>query len=56
MAMAFKTLAGAQKRCAFENAHSKFKYRVVRCYGGVPDKEPFDKTKVYTYRVERVKV
>ncbi len=56
----FKSLAGAQKRAAFENAHRaqrrdnvNFRFRVVRCIGGKPDTAPFDRFVKYDYRIER---
>lgn len=54
----FKTLAGAQKRTAFENAHAKlhFLYRVVRCIEGEPDTKEFNVLRYseYTWQIERI--
>ena len=54
----FKTLAGAQKRAAFENAHCKSRYYfgVVRCLNGEPDNQPLDRNrfKEYTWRLNRL--
>lgn len=52
----FKTLAGAQKRAAFETAHcnGKYKYLVVRCYRGERDADGYDREREYTFRLERL--
>ncbi len=54
----FKTLAGAQKRAAFENAHSAlhFFYRVVRFLEGERDTAAFNVLRFskYTWRIERI--
>lgn len=58
LAQTFKTLEGAQRRAAFENAHSKTQmYVVVRCIGGVVDTDAFDKAKFarYEWRINRTK-
>jgi hypothetical protein len=53
----FKTLAGAQKRAAFENAHcdKRYHYAVVRCVAGVPDTDSFNILRYsrYTWRIEK---
>ena len=53
----FKTLNGAQKRAAFENAHcgGKYHYSVVRFYKDQPDTEPVNVLGwgYYTWRLER---
>ena len=57
----FKSLAGAQKRAAFERAHVKdgrrgnvnYRFFVVRCVNGKPDGEPFDSRRKYDYRIEK---
>lgn len=57
----FKSLAGAQKRAAFENAHRKdgargnvnYRFFVVRCINGAPDCEPFNSRVKYDYRIEK---
>jgi hypothetical protein len=54
----FKTFAGACKRAAFENAHSKtHHYAVVRQLYGCTDTGPIDKTRLpdYRWRLERTK-
>ena len=54
---AFRTLAGAQKRAAFENAHcgGKHHYSVVRFIGDKPDDENVNVFHwgKYTWRLER---
>ena len=52
----YKTLHGAQRRAAFENAHchNRYKYFVVRCVQGVEDQQEFQEGKVYNYRLRRV--
>lgn len=55
----FKTFDGAQRRAAFENAHSKLsRFTVVRCVNGVPDTDPHDasKYKKYTWRLLKTRV
>jgi len=50
----FKSLAGAQRRAAFENAHSaNYRFLVTRCIGGVPDEKDFDFQQKYDYRIEK---
>lgn len=53
----FKTLAGAQKRAAFENAHceGRWTYSVVRCVEGDRDLAEFNVLRFskYTWRLER---
>ncbi len=53
----FKTLAGAQKRAAFENAHcdGQYLYSVVRCLEGERDTAEFNVLRFskYTWRIER---
>ena len=53
----FKTLNGAQKRAAFENAHcgGKYHYSVVRFFKGELDTEPVAVFGwgYYTWRLER---
>lgn len=51
----FKTLAGAQKRAAFENAHcgKRYTYLPVRCRNGQPDSEPLQRDREYTWRLDR---
>lgn len=58
LAQEFKTLAGAQKRAAFENAHcvGRYRYSVVKARDGeCPDSLPFNPSifKGYTWRLER---
>lgn len=60
-AQVFKSLANAQKRAAFENAHAKdgsrgnvnYRFFVVRCRNGKPDTLPFDRRVTYDYRIEK---
>jgi hypothetical protein len=54
-AQQFKTLAGAQKRAAFENAHCKGRYlfQPVRCVNGEPDSFPITAHIQYTWRLRR---
>jgi hypothetical protein len=50
----FKSLEGAQRRCAFENAHSSFKWSIVRCLpDGTPDGATFERGKKYVFRLQR---
>jgi hypothetical protein len=56
----FKSLAGAQKRVAFERAHVKdgqrannYRFFIVRCIDGKPDGNPFDSRMKYDYRIEK---
>ena len=62
----FKTLAGAQKRVRFENAHcdGRYRYSAVRCLDGERDTAEFDVLRSdfapgnhpaskYTWRLER---
>lgn len=57
----FKTLAGVQKRIAFERAHVRdgergnvnYRFFAVRCINGKPDVLPFDRKTVYDYRIEK---
>ena len=53
----FKTLAGAQKRAAFETAHcdGRYLYSVVRCLEGERDTREFNVLRFtrYTWRIER---
>jgi hypothetical protein len=55
----FKTLAGAQKRAAFENAHCdrRWVFSLVRCADGEPDSAKYDPAKfsTYTWRLGRAK-
>jgi len=57
LAQEFKTIAGAQKRAAFENAHcgDRYLYIPIRCVNGRPDQAAFDQAKftTYTWRLER---
>lgn len=59
MKQVFKTLAGAQKRVAFKNAHSTsdFRYQHVRCVGPYSrrDEQEYDPDKTYTWRIEIIK-
>jgi hypothetical protein len=51
----FKTLAGAQKRAAFETAHSKtYVYQVIRCLDGKPNFAPYNPTYGYTWQLQRI--
>ena len=51
----FKTLAGAQKRAAFKNAHSdRYHYEIVRLVDGEIDVNPFGQSKTYTYRLNKI--
>jgi hypothetical protein len=53
----FKTLAGAQKRAAFENAHcdKRYNFTVVRFVEGERDTREFNILRFsrYTWRIER---
>jgi hypothetical protein len=53
----YKSLSGAQRRCAFENAHGrgKYKYTIIRCIGDEPDIGKFSRERygVYTWRIKR---
>lgn len=56
----FKTLAGAQKRAAFERAHAgdhgniNYRFFTVRCLeDGTPDGQPYASGRKYAYRIER---
>lgn len=52
----FKTLAGAQKRAAFENAHcdKRYLFTPVRCFNGVPDPGPYMSPSAdYTWRLKK---
>jgi hypothetical protein len=51
----FKTLAGAQKRAAFETAHSKsHRYVPVRCtVDGEVDPYVMERDRDYVWRLER---
>jgi hypothetical protein len=53
----FKTLAGAQKRAAFETAHceGRYRYDVVRCVEGDRDLAEFNVLRFskYTWRLQR---
>jgi hypothetical protein len=53
----FKTLAGAQKRAAFETAHcgGRYLYSVVRCLEGERDTAEFNVLRFtkYTWRLQR---
>lgn len=55
----FKSLAGVQKRAAFERAHASdrgnvnYRFYIVRCRGGKPDILPFDRGVKYDYRIEK---
>jgi hypothetical protein len=51
----FKTLEGAQKRAAFENAHSAMhRFRVVRCHpSGAVDTGAFACAGFYVWRSEK---
>ena len=52
----FTTLAGAIRRCEFENAHTKlYRYALVRFKDDKPDKGDYDWTHAtrYTWRLER---
>ena len=54
----FKTCEGVQKRCAFENAHSKtYKYIPVRFLNGKEDTAPFnrDNWANYTWCIAKLK-
>jgi hypothetical protein len=57
LAQEFKTLGGAQKRAAFENAHcgKRYFYTPVRCLDGQPDPARLnpDIFHKYTWRLER---
>lgn len=59
MSWEFKTMAGASKRAAFENAHCnrKYAYRVVRFHQGYQDIKPlypeFMARGEYTWKLER---
>ena len=57
LAQVFKTLEGARKRGAFENAHCEQRYRYVpiRYLDGQEDVNSYDvaKFKQYTWRLER---
>lgn len=57
----FKTLAGAQKRARFENAHvvgaqqgrARWSYNPVRCVNGEPDMQPITHGVTYTWRLRK---
>lgn len=53
----FKTLEGARKRAAFENAHCNARYRftIVRCLKGEPDTFTFvpNNFSEYTFRLKK---
>ena len=48
----FKSLSGAQRRAAFENAHCdrKFVFTLVRCVGDEPDTLAFTRERYGLYR------
>lgn len=56
----FKSLSGAQRRCAFENAHSKgaAHYTIERCLGDEPDKGQFNRERygTYTWRIRKERI
>lgn len=56
----FKSLSGAQKRCAFENAHSKgaCHYTIVRCVGNEPDVGEFSRERygLYAWRIRKERI
>jgi hypothetical protein len=53
----YKSLSGAQRRCAFENAnsHGKYRYTIIRCLGDEPDIGQFNRERygTYTWRIKR---
>jgi hypothetical protein len=53
----FKTMEGARKRAAFENAHCdrRFIFTPVRCVNGAPDPNPFEGNLMglYTWRLKK---
>lgn len=56
----FKTLEGASKRAAFENAHCQNRYRftIVWCRNGVPNKKEEwtrDNHTEFTWQLEKVR-
>lgn len=60
LAKPYLTLTGAQKRAAFENAHSKTHgYTIARYLDGAPDMGRYcadcDKAKRYTWRIRKTK-
>jgi hypothetical protein len=54
----FKSVSGAQRRAAFENAHSTtHRYTIERCLGEEPDKGEFSRERyaTYTWRIRKEK-
>jgi hypothetical protein len=52
----FKTLDGAQRRAAFETAHSNYVWFTCRCgLDGAPDYSDYDPQKKYIWRLAKRK-
>jgi hypothetical protein len=52
----FQTLGGSLRRVAVENKLNKaYRFESVRCFNGVPDNEPIERSKfeLYTWRLRK---